>query len=388
MSNSMKATLETVEVMLKNADKGPSGFWVDDREGCGNPLIFPEFEKGLKSGRYIRREHCACPWDRSILFGDSHAYLGSGCYHRCAIREAKYLNPEMIKRILRSFTKNLKSGKYTTTKSDITIEPLIRQEEIRYIEKQKKAESDKAKRDAEREHAERLKKASKLLAKFPAGNDKNDSIRSFIGMYYGSNTWANTSKFGMVDFHTDGMKELVGGEKYSYDEYLEVQFKSSPSKRYDFINCFFNIPSNFKGCIERISGDKILFKRIFVEGLFNDGMSFFDGKEDHVWMSKKGFEDFKVGDCAEFGAEVYRYVKKSNGKSIDYSLRNPEGVKKIESYQLPTDKELMEQQIDMIICETCFLRETCIRSGGTWCMRDKKELKTLKKSIMEEMSSK
>ena len=206
-------------------------------------------------------------------------------------------------------------------------------------------------------------------------------------MYYGEETWVNTSEHGMIDFHTDGMKELVGGEKYSYDEYLEVQFKSSPSKRYDFINCFFNIPSDFKGCIERISGDKILFKRIFVEGMFNDCLSFFDGKEDHVWMSRKGFEDFKVGECAEFFAEVYRYVKKSNGKSIDYSLRNPKGIKKIESYKLPTDKELMEQEIDLIICDTCFLREPCIR-GGSWCMRDKKELKVLKKSMMEALTKK
>ena len=32
-----KETLATLEVMIANADKGPSGFWVDDYEGCGNP---------------------------------------------------------------------------------------------------------------------------------------------------------------------------------------------------------------------------------------------------------------------------------------------------------------------------------------------------------------
>lgn len=72
------------------------------------------------------------------------------------------------------------------------------------------------------------------------------------------------------------------------------------------------------------------------------------GKTD-VWMDKCGFESFKVDDCVEFSAEVYRYVKTGDGKLIDYSLRNPEGIKRIESYQLPSDDELMKQEIDWII---------------------------------------
>ena len=32
-------------MMIQHSDKGPSGFWVDDYEGCGNPKIFPEFER-------------------------------------------------------------------------------------------------------------------------------------------------------------------------------------------------------------------------------------------------------------------------------------------------------------------------------------------------------
>ena len=45
-----KATIRTLDVMIEHADKGPSGFWAGDQEGCGNPQIFPEFEKGLKGG--------------------------------------------------------------------------------------------------------------------------------------------------------------------------------------------------------------------------------------------------------------------------------------------------------------------------------------------------
>ena len=46
-----KATVDAINVMISHADKGPSGFWVEDHEGCGNPAVFPEFEEGLKRGR-------------------------------------------------------------------------------------------------------------------------------------------------------------------------------------------------------------------------------------------------------------------------------------------------------------------------------------------------
>ena len=53
-----KATVDAINVMIRHADKGPSGFWVEDHEGCGNPAIFPEFEEGLKRGRLVQKEHC------------------------------------------------------------------------------------------------------------------------------------------------------------------------------------------------------------------------------------------------------------------------------------------------------------------------------------------
>ena len=42
--------------------------------------------------------------------------------------------------------------------------------------------------------------------------------------------------------------------------------------------------------------------------MYTDGRMF-DGKEDHVWMDKSGFEEYAVGDGVSLGAEVYRYVK-------------------------------------------------------------------------------
>ena len=49
-----KETIELLEIMIQEADKGPSGFWTDDYEGCGNPNIFPEFAEGLKCGKLVQ----------------------------------------------------------------------------------------------------------------------------------------------------------------------------------------------------------------------------------------------------------------------------------------------------------------------------------------------
>lgn len=49
----MKATLEALNIMIQHASEGPSGFWTEDHEGCGNPKIFPEFEVGLTKGNLV-----------------------------------------------------------------------------------------------------------------------------------------------------------------------------------------------------------------------------------------------------------------------------------------------------------------------------------------------
>lgn len=97
-----------------------------------------------------------------------------------------------------------------------------------------------------------------------------------------------------------------------------------------------------------------------VDGMYHDGVCF-EGKEDHVWMSNRDFEEYNIGDCVSFFAEVYRYIKTSKGKQIDYSLRNPKNIQKISTYSLPADDELNRQAVNEIICETCYLTDHCNR---------------------------
>lgn len=186
---------------------------------------------------------------------------------------------------------------------------------------------------------------------------------------------------GYIHFDPDELKKLVGAGNMTYDEYLDIQIRSLGRYRSSFEMCYFEIPMGFKGQIEKIAKDKttICFKRIFVSGMFPDG-EMFDGKEDHVWMDRSGFEAFKVGDCVEFFAEVYRYVKTGNGKLIDYSLRNPTNIKNITAYELPSDDDLIRQEVNQIICETCFLREQC---SGVSCIRDRKERKMIQEQMVK-----
>lgn len=188
---------------------------------------------------------------------------------------------------------------------------------------------------------------------------------------------------GYINFDPDGLKELIGAKNMTYDEYLDVQIRSLGKYRTSFEMCYFEIPIEFKGQIEKIAKDTVCFKRIFVIGMYPDG-EMFDGKEDHVWMDKSGFETFQVGDSVEFFAEVYRYVKTGNGKLVDYSLRNPTGIKKIAVYELPSDDDLIRQEIEQIICETCFLSEQCNRIV---CMRNSKERKRLQEQMFRTIKS-
>ena len=187
---------------------------------------------------------------------------------------------------------------------------------------------------------------------------------------------------GIIDFDPDRQKDLVGGDKITYDEYLDLQMMACERKgsvRWYFALCYYYIPLEFKGEIERITEKKVCFKRIYVLGMYQDGMCF-EGKEDHVWIDKQGLEQYQVGDCLSFFAEPYRYIKTGNGKQIDFGLRNPQGVKEIDKYELPSDEELMRQSIDAIICETCYFNEHCF---GGMCLRDKKKIQNLKRDMFK-----
>jgi len=370
MKNTSKKqqTLSTLETMIQNAEKGPSGFWVEDHEGCGNPDIFPEFKEGLKRGGLVQKEHYLCPWNTAVLYGNGHGNITTGCYHSCSIKEAKYLSSEMVKAVLIRFKKLLQKGYYDNPQN---LKPLLTENEINYIKKRIRREKQEHDLKVKTEREARLKKAANLISKYPDAKD-------ILGAYYGEDEYGSFSKFGLIDFHPNAMKEVVGAEKFSYDEFIEVQLNSAHKQRTGFINASFNIPMGYKGCIEKKTAEKVCFKRIWIEAMYPDGVCF-DDKEEHVWMDKKGFEDFNEGDSLSFYADVYRYVKKSNGKSIDYGLRNPTNIKKIDPYLLPSDKELMAQGLDSIICEACYLSEQCNR---TYCVLGK-SVKKQKKQMLD-----
>ncbi len=371
-----KETAGLIDVMIRHADKGPSGFWTDDYEGCGNPKIFPEFEEGLKHGKYVHKEHYLCPWNTAVLYGKGHGNINTGCYHSCSIRDAKYLSAEMLAAVLTRFKEQLQSGKYDRTEH---ISPLLTKDEQSYIRQQKILEEENQEKQRKKDRDAKAIKAAALIKKY----QNNEHLKELITTYYGDDIFV-LSEFGNIDFSLNGTTDIVGGEKLTYDDYLDVQIQSYGKQRSWFAMCCYNIPDKFMGCIEKKAKKNICFQRIYVSGMYPDG-DCFEGKEDHVWMDIQGFEDFKVGDCVSFNSEVYRYIKTGNGKILDYALRNPQDIQQITSYELPSDDDLIKQSINQILCETCYFSEHCSK---TYCLRNQEELQTLKEQMFRIVSAK
>ena len=197
--------------------------------------------------------------------------------------------------------------------------------------------------------------------------------------YYGTK-WSVQTEWGIISFDPETMKDVVGGEKLSYDEYLDIMKTSGRNARHYFELCYYNsFLNDFKGQIEKKSKGKICFKRIFVSGMYSDGQGF-DGREDHVWMDDEGFEQYEKGDCISFAAEVYRYLKTGNGKSIDFALRNPYDITKIDSYEIPSDDDLLMQSIEQLICEVCLFNEHCYMG---MCIANKEWREEMRKILFE-----
>ena len=371
-----KKTAGLIDVMIRHADKGPSGFWTDDYEGCGNPKIFPEFEDGLKTGKYVHKEHYLCPWNTAVLYGEGHGNINTGCYHSCSIRDAKYLSAEMLAAVLTRFKEQLLSGKYDNTEK---INPLLTENERSCIRQQKILERENQERQWKKEREARAVKAAALIRKY----QDNEEMKALLTEHYGDDIMV-LSGFGNIDFSPDRKADIVGGAKLSYDDYLDIQIQSYGKQRSWFAMCYYNLPDVFMGCIEKKTKKHVCFQRIYVSGMYPDG-DCFEGKEDHVWMDLHGFEDFKVSDCVSFYAEVYRYIKTGNGKILDYALRNPEDIEQIDSYDLPGDDDLIRQSIDQILCETCYFSEHCSK---TYCLRNQEELQALRDQMFLMASAK
>ena len=117
--------------------------------------------------------------------------------------------------------------------------------------------------------------------------------KEMFALYYGEKIIVQTYE-GNIDFNPNGYRDVVGAERFSYDDYIDVQIRSFHKTRGWFATCYHSIPLSFKVTIERKDKDNICFERIFVEGMYPDGLCF-DGKEEHVWMSINGFEEYKIG---------------------------------------------------------------------------------------------
>ena len=136
-----KATVAAINVMIRHTDKGPSGFWVEDYEGCGNPAIFPEFDEGLKRGKLVQKEHYFCPWNTAIMYGAGHGNIGTGCYYSCSIDKARYLSAEELKEVLARFKTRMENGDYDCVDH---LSPLLTKAESRHIEDRILAEQHEA----------------------------------------------------------------------------------------------------------------------------------------------------------------------------------------------------------------------------------------------------
>ena len=201
-----KATVDAINVMIRHADKGPSGFWVEDHEGCGNPAVFPEFEEGLKRGRLVQKKHYFCPWNTAIMYGDGQGNIITGCYHSCSIDKARYLSAQELKEILARFKTRMENGDYDCVDH---LSPLLTKAESSHIEDRILAEQHECERCERQKRQNRLKKAAALITKYP---DK----KSLLAINYGEDTCVDEED-GLVFFNPDSRKDVVGAEKMSKD---------------------------------------------------------------------------------------------------------------------------------------------------------------------------
>lgn len=91
-----------------------------------------------------------------------------------------------------------------------------------------------------------------------------------------------------VNFDPDSKNDIVGGEKLTYDEYIDIQMRSPNDKGSLFICAIYTPISDFYGTIARRSKDKkrICFNRIFFTYMYPDGMTPMPSKIMSGWMGQ------------------------------------------------------------------------------------------------------
>lgn len=169
------------------------------------------------------------------------------------------------------------------------------------------------------------------------------------------------SEFGAIDTTDDAMKDVAGGENLSYEEYLQVLFNSRNIIRHCFEYCYYsNAWCDFKGGLADLIKRKARSYSIASMYLADLWMVIATKvRRTMSGMDIEPFEEYQVGDCLSFGGEIYRYLKTKNGKQISFGIREPYDIKKIESYELPSDDDMLMQAVDQMICEVCMFNEHC-----------------------------
>lgn len=179
---------------------------------------------------------------------------------------------------------------------------------------------------------------------------------------------------GAIFFGETSMSGLEGGEGLGYDEYLDIQKQSLGKIRAGLIPAFADHGLvTIRGRIGKI--DRVKKMVCFPEAWISawDGPEYMansrpvpdytPAKEGNLWMALDGFDNFRVGDCVSFTAEVYRFVRLRNDPSrhpvIDFGVRNPENIKKEDEKDLPTEEDLLEFRISQILCEMCMYEDHC-----------------------------
>ena len=144
--------------------------------------------------------------------------------------------------------------------------------------------------------------------------------------------------------------------------------------RNGFKGCYFDASGygTFKGEVIKIKDRstknhkniRYLFKRIYVE--YDVGLDIIKDKEDHVWIfSAAEFKDngIGIGDCVSFAGQIKPYRRKDG--SYDLGIEDPSDIRKIDSYELPSDEKLQAQFMERLKCETCLFADHC---DGIFCM--------------------
>ena len=125
-----------------------------------------------------------------------------------------------------------------------------------------------------------------------------------------------------------------------------------------------------------------------------DGGTIDEGCEEHVWVGRNHTDDvggaqpfhnagIQVGDTVSFEGDVFLYRRRD--KTFDYAIENCRNIVKIQPYSLPTQEQLLEQELGHLVCETCLYSSQCY---GEPCLAPEgyreQAIKNLKEILQED----